>query len=66
MNVVLLILAALILPATMVVLSVCMNELEKNTKALGDLLLKRYTIEPKKSTEQADKLAAMIKSKAKT
>ncbi len=52
MNTILLILAAIVLPASMLILTLSMNEFEKKTKALGDFMLKRYTIEPKSSEKE--------------
>jgi hypothetical protein len=51
MTVFLLIIAALILPITMLVLSLSMNEFEKKTKDLGNVITKRYTYEPMKKSK---------------
>ncbi len=50
MTTTLLILAAIFLPLIMLVLTLFVNDLEKNTDALTALLNKRYTIEPIKKT----------------
>ncbi len=51
---VLLIVAAVILPATMLVLTLCVNELEKNARALGAVLIKRYTMAPTRKYAESD------------
>ncbi len=50
MTIALLILAALILPATMLVLSISMNEFEKHTLALNAVLVKRCIYVPTKKS----------------
>lgn len=59
MTVALLILGALILPATMLVLSISMNEFEKHTRALNVVLTKRSIYEPAKKTGGAGSAAQM-------
>jgi hypothetical protein len=57
MTTVLLILAALILPATMLVLTLSINEFEKNCRQLGEILEKRYSYEPMKKSNDNSKQA---------
>ncbi len=54
MTTLLLIIAAIILPAMMVILILSMNEFEKKTKALGEFMVKRYTIVPKQIEKQIE------------
>lgn len=55
----LLIIAALVLPLTMLVLTLSMNEFEKNTRALSQILIKRFTLEPPKKTTGKKKPTGM-------
>jgi hypothetical protein len=48
MAIVLLIILALLLPAALLFLTLSVNDFEKHTKALADVLQKRYHIEPPK------------------
>lgn len=48
MAIVLTIVLALLLPATLLYLTLSVNDFEKNTKALAAVLQKRYFIEPPK------------------
>lgn len=60
MGILLLILATLVLPAALLYLTVATNEFEKSTRALTDMIQKRYTWEPpKKASEKADQPKAM-------
>jgi hypothetical protein len=61
MGILLLILATLVLPAALFYLTVATNEFEKSTRALADLIQKRYTWEPPKKAEKADQPGAMSK-----
>jgi hypothetical protein len=60
MTVALLILAALVLPASMLFLSLSVNDFEKHAKALVDILVKRYTIEPPKPPPEKEVQKAPI------
>ncbi len=66
MTIALLILAAFILPATMLVLSLSMNEFEKHTRALSAVLVKRCVYErTKKSPGMGAGSAAQLAPLAK-
>ncbi len=62
MTIVLLVLAAIILPATMLVLSLSVNDFEKRVRTLVDIMVKRYTIEPPKpAPEKVPQKAPIMK-----
>lgn len=55
MTLFLVIIAGLVLPLSMLILSLSMNEFEKSTTALTALLIKRFTIEPPKKMDPKKK-----------
>ena len=61
MGILLLILATLVLPAALLYLTVATNEFEKSTRALTELIQKRYTWEPpQKASEKASQPDTMV------
>ncbi len=61
MTIAILLLSALVLPLALVYLTLAVNDFEKNTKALGALLQKRYHIEPPKKATNATAMQSMVK-----
>jgi hypothetical protein len=66
MHIVILIIAALVMPATMLVLSVSVNEFDKSARALFDAAVKRYTYEPMKKSGPGSEMPPMAKPSGKT
>lgn len=62
MTIVLLIVVALLLPLALLYLTLAVNDFEKNTKALAEVLQKRYHIEPpKKTNTPAQSMQSIVK-----
>ena len=62
MTIVILIIAALVLPLALLYLTLSVNDFEKNTRALEAILHKRYHIEPpKKAANAAGSMQSIVK-----
>ena len=64
MTIVILIIAALVLPLALLYLTLAVNDFEKNARALDALLYKRYHIEPPKKAANASMQSIVKPGKA--